>query len=48
LKNSQTPILPETGGMGTIAFSIIGIAMMAAAGGFMVVRKRRINVNNMK
>jgi LPXTG-motif cell wall-anchored protein len=48
LKNSKTPILPETGGMGTIAFSIIGIAMMAAAGGFMVVRKRRINVNNMK
>jgi LPXTG-motif cell wall-anchored protein len=43
LKNSQTPILPETGGMGTIAFSIIGIAMMAAAGGMMVIRKRRVN-----
>lgn len=42
VKNSSTPSLPTTGGMGTVIFTVAGIALMlAAAGAFVVLRRRR-------
>lgn len=40
-KNTKTPSLPSTGGMGTYIFTVIGVAvMLVAAGGFMVRRRK--------
>ena len=39
--NNTGSQLPSTGGMGTTVFYMLGIAMMTASAGIMVVRKRR-------
>lgn len=39
LKNSTTPVLPSTGGVGTVAFTVAGIAIMVAAA-FLVLRRK--------
>jgi LPXTG-motif cell wall-anchored protein len=44
LKNSATPLLPTAGGMGTIIFTIVGIAMMTAACVVIFARKKDTNV----
>jgi fimbrial isopeptide formation D2 family protein/LPXTG-motif cell wall-anchored protein len=44
LKNSVTPKLPTAGGMGTIIFTIVGIAMMTAACVVIFARKKDTNV----
>ncbi len=42
LNNANTHVLPTTGGMGTVLFAVVGVALMAAAAGaFVVVRRRR-------
>lgn len=41
LKNSTTPALPSTGGMGTIILTIAGVVLMIAAGAFFVLRRRK-------
>lgn len=41
LKNSTTPALPSTGGMGTIVLTIAGVLLMVVAGAFFVIRRRR-------
>ncbi len=43
LKNSTTSALPTTGGMGTVAFTVVGVALMAGAAGFFVARRRKQN-----
>ena len=43
LKNSTTSALPTTGGMGTVVFTVVGVALMAGAAGFFVVRRRKQN-----
>ena len=41
IKNSSTPSLPTTGGMGTVLFTVAGIALMAVAvGAFLFMRRR--------
>jgi LPXTG-motif cell wall-anchored protein len=44
LKNSTTPVLPSAGGTGTVVFTIVGLAMMAAAGVIVFARKKNLNV----
>ncbi len=41
LKNSTTPLLPTTGGMGTALFTIGGVALMAAAAAIVILRRKR-------
>ena len=42
IENSTGTILPGTGGMGTILFTVIGVALViAVAGSFVVSRRRR-------
>lgn len=41
LKNSTTPSLPTTGGMGTILLTVAGVVLMIAAGTFFVLRRRK-------
>ncbi len=41
--NSSTPSLPTTGGMGTVIFTVVGVALMAGAAGVLVVRRRKQN-----
>ncbi len=42
LNNSNTHALPTTGGMGTVIFTVAGVALMAAAAcAFIVLRRRR-------
>ena len=42
VKNSSTPSLPTTGGMGTALFTVAGVVLMAAAvAAFAVLRRRR-------
>lgn len=41
LKNSTTPALPSTGGMGTIVLTIAGVVLMVVAGAFFVIRRRK-------
>lgn len=41
LKNTKGSILPNTGGMGTIIFTIVGLALMIGAGATYVVRRRK-------
>lgn len=41
IKNTKLAQLPSTGGMGTYLFTIIGVAVMAAAAGLFIVRRRR-------
>ncbi len=43
IKNSSTPSLPTTGGMGTVVFTVVGVVLMAGAAGFFVVRRRKQN-----
>ncbi len=43
VKNSSTPSLPTTGGMGTVIFTVIGVVLMVAAAGTFVVVRRRSN-----
>ncbi len=44
LKNSATPALPTAGGRGTIIFTVVGIAMIAAAGVIVFARRKNMNV----
>ena len=41
LKNSSTPILPTTGGMGTALFTVGGVALMAVAAWLFFRRKEK-------
>ena len=41
LKNSSTPILPTTGGVGTALFTVAGVALMAAAVWLFFLRRRK-------
>ncbi|MCF0159109.1 MAG: LPXTG cell wall anchor domain-containing protein, partial [Veillonella sp.] len=43
--NTNSPELPETGGMGTTIFTIAGATLMAGAF-VVIVTKRRVNSNN--
>ena len=45
LKNTKGSILPNTGGMGTIIFTIVGLALMIGAGATYVVRRRKQQQN---
>jgi len=41
IENSTGSILPGTGGMGTILFTVIGVALVIAVAGSFVVSRRR-------
>lgn len=41
LKNSSTPVLPTTGGVGTVMFTVIGLLCMGAALWFFLFARRR-------
>lgn len=41
LKNSNVPILPTTGGMGTMLFTVLGVILMALAAGLFFFRRRK-------
>ncbi|MBR2587748.1 MAG: isopeptide-forming domain-containing fimbrial protein [Bacilli bacterium] len=41
--NVKEGALPETGGMGTVIFTVVGITVMAVAGGLLVFRNRKMN-----
>lgn len=41
LGNSTTPVLPSTGGVGTVAFTVVGIAIMVAAAFLLLRRKNK-------
>lgn len=41
LKNSSTPVLPTTGGMGTMLFTVLGVVLMALAAGLFFFRRRK-------
>ncbi len=43
VKNSSTPSLPTTGGMGTVIFTVVGVVLMAGAAGVFIVRRRKSN-----
>lgn len=43
VKNSSTPSLPTTGGMGTVIFTVVGVVLMVAAVGTFIVVRRRNN-----
>lgn len=45
IANNKGSTLPETGGMGTTLFTVIGIALMAGAG-VLLVTKKRMDKNN--
>lgn len=39
--NSTTPVLPTTGGMGTMLFTVLGVVLMALAAGLFFFRRRK-------
>ena len=41
LKNSSSPLLPTTGGVGTVMFTVVGVALMGLALWFFLFRRRR-------
>lgn len=41
LKNSSSPLLPTTGGVGTVMFTVVGVALMGLALWFFLLRHRR-------
>lgn len=41
LKNSDVPVLPSTGGMGTVLFTVGGVALMVAAAWMILARRRK-------
>lgn len=41
LKNSSTPVLPTTGGVGTVIFTVVGLLCMGAALWFFLFARRR-------
>lgn len=41
LKNSSTPVLPTTGGVGTVIFTVVGLLCMGAALWFLLFARRR-------
>lgn len=41
LKNSSSPLLPTTGGVGTVMFTVVGVVLMALALWFFLFRRRR-------
>lgn len=41
LKNSSSPLLPTTGGVGTVMFTVVGLALMGLALWFFLLRRRR-------
>lgn len=41
LKNSSTPVLPTTGGVGTVMFTVVGLLCMGAALWFFLFARRR-------
>lgn len=41
LKNSSSPLLPTTGGVGTVMFTVVGVALMGLALWFFLLRSRR-------
>ena len=43
IKNSSTPSLPTTGGMGTVLFTVAGLALMLVAVGVYLARRRKRN-----
>ncbi len=43
IKNSSTPSLPTTGGMGTLLFTIAGLALMVVAAAVYFARRRKSN-----
>lgn len=43
LKKAKAGFLPETGGMGTVVFTVVGVAVMATACTILVVRNRKNN-----
>ena len=43
IENKSGSQLPGTGGIGTMVFTIAGIALMALAGAFLVIRKTRVS-----
>ena len=45
IKNAKEGKLPETGGMGTVIFTVVGISIMVAAGVLLVARNRRSQEN---
>jgi LPXTG-motif cell wall-anchored protein len=44
LKNSATPLLPTAGGMGTVIFTIVGLAMMTGACLILFARRKNTDV----
>lgn len=41
LKNSDVPVLPSTGGMGTVLFTVGGVVLMVAAAWMILARRRK-------